>query len=102
MKCRGMRLPMFMLVFLVSYSAAVTVHEIDEPDSLRLELDPHDYVPLAVGNRWTYEHHYANDSYPGTESEYLKASTSAHKRGDRIGASLHRPCSSETVGRLVV
>ena len=50
MKCRGMRLPMFMLVFLVSYSAAVAVHEIDEPDSLRLELDPHDYVPLAVGN----------------------------------------------------
>ncbi len=73
MKCRGMRLPMFMLVFLVSYSAVVAVHEIDEPDSLRLELDPHDYVPLAVGNRWTYEHHYANDTYPGTESEYLKA-----------------------------
>ena len=61
----------YLFVFLACHSAAVAAHEIDEPDSLRLELNPHDYVPLAVGNRWTYEHRYANDTYPGRESDHL-------------------------------
>ena len=62
----GMRWLMLLLVFLVGYTADVTVahHENDEPDSLRLELNPLDYVPLAVGNRWTYEHSYSNETYP--------------------------------------
>ena len=54
-----------LLVFLAGYTADVAVahHGIDEPDSLRLELNPLDYVPLAVGNRWTYEHSYDNGTY---------------------------------------
>ena len=61
-----MRWLMLLLVFEVvfSYSAALADHEIGEADSLRLEIDPHDYLPLAVGNRWTYEHFYRNESYP--------------------------------------
>lgn len=57
---------MLLLVFLAGYTADVAVahHENDEPDSLRLELNPLDYVPLAVGNRWTYEHSYSNKTYP--------------------------------------
>lgn len=58
-----MRGLMLSLVFLAGYTAdaAVAHHEIDESDSLRLELNPLDYVPLAVGNRWTYEHSYYNE-----------------------------------------
>ena len=33
-------------------------------EPLKIELNPSDYVPLAVGNRWTYEHFYWNNSYP--------------------------------------
>ena len=33
-------------------------------DSLDLEINPGDFVPLEVGNSWTYEHSYWNDSYP--------------------------------------
>lgn len=58
----GMRSLVPLLVFLAD--VAVAHHEIDEPDSLRLELNPLDYVPLAVGNRWTYEHSYSNETYP--------------------------------------
>ena len=29
----------------------------------RPELNPLEYVPLEVGNRWTYEHYYLNDFY---------------------------------------
>ena len=52
-----MRWPMLLLVSLAGGSAPVGAHErIGEPDSLRVELNPRDYAPLAVGNRWTYEH----------------------------------------------
>ena len=34
------------------------------PDPIELELNPSDFLPLAVGNRWTYEHSYYNGSYP--------------------------------------
>lgn len=30
------------------------------------EINPTDFVPLAVGNQWTYEHDYFNTSYLGT------------------------------------
>ena len=62
-----MRWLILLLVFEVvySYSAAVADPEIGEADSFRLEIDPHDYLPLAVGNRWTYEHFYRNESYGG-------------------------------------
>ena len=61
----GMRWRMLLLVFLAGYTADVAVadHEIDESNSLRFELNPLDYVPLAVGNRWTYEHSYSNETY---------------------------------------
>ena len=62
---RGMRSLVILMVLQAGYTADVAVahHEIDEPDSLRLELNPLDYVPLAVGNRWTYEHSYSNETY---------------------------------------
>ena len=69
-----MRWLMLSLMFL-AYTTAVTAHQIDESDALRLELNPYDYVPLAVGNRWTYDHHYLNATYPPwrvTTEEYLK------------------------------
>ena len=34
------------------------------------ELNPSEYVPLEVGNRWTYEHVYRNDVYMMNEDEY--------------------------------
>jgi len=60
----GMRRLILLLVLQAGYTDVVAARETDEPDSLRLELTPHDYVPLAVGNRWTYEHLYWNYSYP--------------------------------------
>lgn len=35
-----------------------------QPDPIQIEVNPSDFVPLAVGNRWTYEHFYYNGSYP--------------------------------------
>ena len=57
---RGMRWMVSVLSFLAGYTVNVAVAhpEIDAPDSLRIELNPLEYVPLAVGNRWTYEHWY--------------------------------------------
>ena len=59
----GMRSLVILLVFQAGYTADVAVadHGIDGPDSLRFELNPLDYVPLAVGNRWTYKHSYVNE-----------------------------------------
>ena len=38
----------------------------------RFEIDPKAFVPLEVGNRWTYQHHYSNRAYdwwePGDEA----------------------------------
>ena len=61
----GMGWLVLSLGFQAGYTVDVAVahHENDEPDSLRLELNPLDYVPLAVGNRWTYEHFYNNETY---------------------------------------
>ena len=47
-----------LLVFLAGYTADVTAQETD--DAAPIELNPLDYVPLAVGNRWTYKHFYEN------------------------------------------
>ena len=78
-----MKLLVLLLVFLAGYTADVAVAHhvvdgVDDPDSLFLalfpfadpepdppwlELNPLEYVPLAVGNRWTYEHSYYNDAY---------------------------------------
>ena len=43
------------LIFQTSYTAAVAAQETDDT---AIELNPLDYVPLEVGNRWTYEHSY--------------------------------------------
>ena len=48
-----------------------------EDDAPRdIEINPSEYVPLAVGNRWTYEHSYVNGSYtdegPGYDIEARK------------------------------
>ena len=77
----GMRWMVLLLVFLIGYTADVAVahHVVDgvadtdslwfeifpeaDPDPPWLELNPLEYVPLAVGNRWTYEHSYYNDAY---------------------------------------
>ena len=70
-----MRWPMLLLALQPGYTATAAAHEIAEPDSVGgefIELNPPDYVPLAVGNRWTYEHHYWNSTYPHGEAPYLK------------------------------
>ena len=62
----GMRGLMVVLVFQAGYNATVAAQEIN----------PLDFVPLAVGNRWTYEHLYWNGSYtdegPGYDIEVRK------------------------------
>ncbi len=45
------------LIFQTSYTAAVAAQETDDT---AIELNPLDYVPLVVGNRWTYKHFYEN------------------------------------------
>ncbi len=35
-----------------------------------IEINPSEYVPLAVGNSWTYEHSYWNNSYSGEATRY--------------------------------
>ena len=52
-----MRLLMLLLVFQVGYTAVGDAQEIDDA---AIEINPLDYVPLEVGNRWTYEHFYMN------------------------------------------
>ena len=51
-----MRLLMLLLVFLAGYPAAGAARETDDA----IEINPLDFVPLEVGNRWTYEHLYIN------------------------------------------
>ncbi len=53
----GMRWLVLSLIFQTSYTAAVAAQETDDT---AIELNPLDYVPLAVGNRWTYGHYYVN------------------------------------------
>ena len=54
-----MRLLMLLLVFLAGYPAAGAARETEDA----IEINPLDYVPLEVGNRWTYEHLYINYDY---------------------------------------
>ena len=54
-----MKWRMLLLVFLAGYTADVAAQEVNEAAS-PIEFNPHDYVPLAVGNRWMYEHFYVN------------------------------------------
>ena len=51
-----MRLLMLLLVFQVGYIGTVVAQETDDA----IELNPLDFVPLAVGNRWMYKHVYIN------------------------------------------
>lgn len=55
-----MRLLMLLLVFLASYIDTVAAQETDD---VAIEINPLDYLPLEVGNRWTYEHLYINYDY---------------------------------------
>ena len=52
-----MRLLMLLLVFLIGYTAAGDAQEVEED---AIEINPLDFVPLEVGNHWTYEHSYMN------------------------------------------
>ena len=52
-----MRLLMVLLVFLAGYTVSGDAQETDDA----VELNPLGFVPLEVGNRWTYEHSYVND-----------------------------------------
>lgn len=52
-----MRLFMLLLVFLADYTVAGGAQETEDA----VEVNPLDFVPLEVGNRWTYEHIYVND-----------------------------------------
>ena len=52
-----MRLLMLLLVFLAGYTAAGDAQETEDA----VGINPLDYLPLEVGNRWTYEHIYEND-----------------------------------------
>ena len=64
----GMRWLVLSLIFLTGYTAAVAAQETDDT---AIELNPLDYVPLEVGNRWTYEHSY----YSGLGSAEKKVLT---------------------------
>ncbi len=55
-----MRLLILLLVFLGGYTVAVAAQETED---VAIEINPLDYVPLEVGNRWTYEHVYINYDY---------------------------------------
>ena len=52
---------MVLLVFLAGYTVAGDAQGQGTDDAI--EINPLDYVPLAVGNRWTYEHIYINYDY---------------------------------------
>ena len=52
----GIRLLMLLLVFLTGCTTAWAAQKIDNA----IEINPLDFVPLEVGNRWTYEHLYIN------------------------------------------
>ena len=52
-----MRLLMILLVFLAGYTSVGDAQETEDA----IEINPLDFVPLEVGNRWTYEHVYQND-----------------------------------------
>ena len=69
----GMRGCRLLLVFLAGYTTAGTAQEVED---VAIELNPLEYVPLAVGNSWTYEHSYWNNSYSSADTwydiEYLK------------------------------
>ena len=49
-----MRLLMLLLVFQVGYTGTV----VRSGNRDAIELNPLDFVPLAVGNRWMYKHVY--------------------------------------------
>lgn len=54
-----MRLLMLLLV-LAGYTATGAARETDDA---ALAINPLDFVPLEVGNRWTYEHRYLNHDH---------------------------------------
>ena len=54
-----MRLLMLLLVFLAGYTAVGVAQETNDV----IELNPLDFVPLEVGDRWTYSHSYSNHMY---------------------------------------
>lgn len=55
---RAMRWLVLLLVFQTGYIAAQEIDEAAAP-----ELNLHEFVPLEVGNRWTYTHSYFNEMY---------------------------------------
>lgn len=58
---RTMRWLVLLLVFQTGYIDAIAAQEIDEVAAPELNL--HEFVPLEVGNRWTYTHSYFNEMF---------------------------------------
>ena len=56
----GMRVLVLLLVFLAGYTADVTAQETDDAASIELP-QPEEFLPLAVGNSWTYDYLYEAD-----------------------------------------
>ena len=55
---KGIAMRLLMLLLgLAGYPAAGAAQETDDA---AIAINPLDFVPLEVGNRWTYEHRYSN------------------------------------------
>ena len=59
-----------LMAVLVLCGAVEADRGIGDADPIEIELNPLEYLPLAVGNRWTYEHVYASALH-GTMKELL-------------------------------
>ncbi len=69
-----------LLALFFGYVAAVAEHEMGEPDSFELGLNPSDFLPLEVGNRWTFTHEYLNDMYGYDPPDNMDEETKAYLR----------------------
>ena len=52
---------LWLAAFLIAAAEAGAAQVTEDADPI--ELNPSDYVPLEVGNRWTYRHIYLNEAY---------------------------------------
>ena len=72
--------------FLIAAAEAGAAQVTEDADPI--ELNPSDYVPLEVGNRWTYKHVYSNALH-GAEciQQPAKSQTRRVKQGIRRPSS---------------
>ena len=62
----GMRRLLPLLVFLVGGNTAPGTAQ--ETEDVAIKFNPSDFLPLKVGNRWTFTHEYLNDMYFARDS----------------------------------